>query len=141
MFRSLICETELQHKRTIRHQFRAGIFTHWDHQCADPADTLDHVVPRSAGGLTVAGCGFTGSCCSNPLLSQAAHLHQLERSVGPDISRPHAATGHEAATASASQVDEAPVAAVAKATGPPADQEAVEGLQGQADRVDVNGQA
>jgi hypothetical protein len=57
MFRSLICETELQHKRTIRHRFRAGIFAHWAHQCAycsQPADTLDHVVPRSAGGLTVA---------------------------------------------------------------------------------------
>jgi 5-methylcytosine-specific restriction endonuclease McrA len=57
MFRSLISETELQHKRTIRHRFRAGIFDAWGHSCAycsQPADTLDHVVPRSAGGLTVA---------------------------------------------------------------------------------------
>lgn len=57
-FRSLIDETELQHKRTLRHRFRAAIFEHWNHQCAycsQPADTLDHVIPRSAGGLTVAG--------------------------------------------------------------------------------------
>lgn len=57
-FSAFIAETELQTKRTIRHRFRAGIFHAWNNECAycgDPADTLDHVVPRSAGGLTVAG--------------------------------------------------------------------------------------
>lgn len=53
-----IDETELQTKRVTKHRFRARIFHAWDHQCAyctAPADTLDHVVPRSAGGLTVVG--------------------------------------------------------------------------------------
>jgi hypothetical protein len=53
-----IAETELQTKRTTKHRFRAGIFQAWNNECAycgDHADTLDHVVPRSAGGLTVAG--------------------------------------------------------------------------------------
>jgi hypothetical protein len=53
-----IAETELQTKRTTKHRFRASIFDAWDYQCAyctEPADTLDHVIPRSAGGLTVAG--------------------------------------------------------------------------------------
>ena len=57
-FSAFIAETELQTKRTIRHRFRAGIFHAWNNECAycgDPADTLVHVVPRSAGGLTVAG--------------------------------------------------------------------------------------
>jgi hypothetical protein len=57
-FSAHISETELQTKRTTKLRFRASIFDAWDHQCAycnQPADTLDHVVPRSAGGLTVAG--------------------------------------------------------------------------------------
>ena len=57
-FSSHISETELQTKRTTKLRFRASIFDAWDHQCAycnQPADTLDHVIPRSAGGLTVAG--------------------------------------------------------------------------------------
>lgn len=56
-FSAHIAETELQTKRTTKHRFRASIFEAWDHQCAyctAAADTLDHVVPRSAGGLTVA---------------------------------------------------------------------------------------
>jgi hypothetical protein len=56
-FRSLIDETELQTKRATKHRFRARIFEAWNHQCAycaERADTLDHVIPRSAGGLTVA---------------------------------------------------------------------------------------
>ncbi len=49
--------TELLPKRATKSRFRASIFEAWDHACAyctAPADTLDHVVPRSSGGLTVA---------------------------------------------------------------------------------------
>lgn len=56
-FDHLIDETELQPKRISKHRFRSWIFTEWDHACAycaHPADTLDHVVARVAGGLTVA---------------------------------------------------------------------------------------
>ena len=56
-FEHRIDETYLQPKRSTKYRFRASIFEAWDHQCAYcdcPADTLDHVVPRSAGGLTVA---------------------------------------------------------------------------------------
>ena len=52
-----IDETELQPKRVTKSRFRARIFAEWSHLCAycnDPADTLDHVLPRSRGGLTVA---------------------------------------------------------------------------------------
>jgi 5-methylcytosine-specific restriction endonuclease McrA len=52
-----IDEAELLPKRTTKHRFRARIFAEWNHQCAycaNPADTLDHVVPRVGGGLTVA---------------------------------------------------------------------------------------
>ena len=55
-FGHLIDETELQPKRTTKHRFRARIFAAWAYACAycsDPADTLDHVRPRSQGGLTV----------------------------------------------------------------------------------------
>jgi 5-methylcytosine-specific restriction endonuclease McrA len=56
-FDHLIDETELLPKRTTKSRFRAWIFAEWSHACAyctKPADTLDHVVPRIAGGLTVA---------------------------------------------------------------------------------------
>jgi 5-methylcytosine-specific restriction endonuclease McrA len=55
-FDHLIDETELQPKRITKWRFRARIFAAWAHACAycdDPADTLDHVLPRSQGGLTV----------------------------------------------------------------------------------------
>jgi hypothetical protein len=48
--------TELLPKRQTKTRFRARIFAQWGHlcaYCADPADTLDHVLPRSRGGLTV----------------------------------------------------------------------------------------
>jgi hypothetical protein len=57
-FDHLIDQTELQPKRVTKARFRKRIFAEWDHACAycaDPADTLDHVLPRSRGGLTVAG--------------------------------------------------------------------------------------
>lgn len=56
-FSHLIDQTELQPKRVTKHRFRASIFAAWASccaYCADPADTLDHVLPRSKGGLTVA---------------------------------------------------------------------------------------
>lgn len=56
-FDHLIDETELQPKRTTKHRFRARIFAEWNHECAycaESADTLDHVVARVVGGLTVA---------------------------------------------------------------------------------------
>ena len=55
-FGHMIDETELQPKRLTKWRFRARIFAEWGHACAyctDPADTLDHVLPRSRGGLTV----------------------------------------------------------------------------------------
>lgn len=39
-----------------RHRFRSRIFEAWDHRCAycgDHAQSLDHVVPKAQGGLTV----------------------------------------------------------------------------------------
>ena len=56
-FSHLIHQTELQPKKTTKARFRASIFEAWASccaYCADPADTLDHVLPRSRGGLTVA---------------------------------------------------------------------------------------
>jgi 5-methylcytosine-specific restriction endonuclease McrA len=56
-FDHLIDETELQPKRTTKSRFRASIFEDWASCCAycsESADTLDHVVPRLRGGLTVA---------------------------------------------------------------------------------------
>lgn len=52
-----IDETELLPKRSSKSRFRARIFVEWNHSCAyctKPADTLDHVLARVAGGLTVA---------------------------------------------------------------------------------------
>lgn len=48
--------TELLPKRTTKHRFRAWIFAEWSHACAyctKPADTLDHVLARLKGGMTV----------------------------------------------------------------------------------------
>jgi 5-methylcytosine-specific restriction endonuclease McrA len=48
--------TELLPKRTTKLRFRASIFDDWASCCAycsKPADTLDHVVPRLKGGLTM----------------------------------------------------------------------------------------
>lgn len=56
-FAHQIDETELLPKRSSKSRFRARIFAEWAHACAyccQPADTLDHVVARVAGGLTVA---------------------------------------------------------------------------------------
>lgn len=56
--------TELVPKRTSKHNFRRAIFDHWDSKCAycgEHADTLDHVVPRHKGGLTIKG--NLVSCC------------------------------------------------------------------------------
>jgi hypothetical protein len=47
---------ELVHKRTSKHAFRKQIFENWDRTCAycgEHADTLDHVIPRHRGGLTI----------------------------------------------------------------------------------------
>ena len=56
-FDHLIDQTELQPKRIAKARFRRRIFAEWNHRCAycdQHADTLDHVLPRSRGGLTVA---------------------------------------------------------------------------------------
>jgi hypothetical protein len=55
-FDHLIDETELQPKRVAKWRFRSRILAAWDHTCAyctEHADTLDHVLPRSRGGMTV----------------------------------------------------------------------------------------
>jgi hypothetical protein len=56
-FDHLIDETQLQPKRVTKWRFRSRILAAWDHTCAyctEHADTLDHVLPRSRGGMTVA---------------------------------------------------------------------------------------
>lgn len=56
--------TELVPKRASKQSFRQAIFDHWKSCCAycgEHADTLDHVVPRHKGGLTVKGNLL--SCC------------------------------------------------------------------------------
>jgi hypothetical protein len=48
--------TELVPKKAAKTRLRGAIFAAWDHSCAycgEHADTLDHVVPRIKGGLTV----------------------------------------------------------------------------------------
>jgi len=48
--------TELVPKRKSKNNFRKMIFNHWESKCAycgEHADTLDHVVPRHKGGLTI----------------------------------------------------------------------------------------
>ena len=47
---------ELVPKRKSKNNFRKMIFNHWESKCAycgEHADTLDHVVPRHKGGLTI----------------------------------------------------------------------------------------
>ncbi len=67
---------ELVPKKVTKHRFRKQIFEAWDHSCAycgEPADTLDHVVPRVQGGLTIrknllAACRVcNGSKCADPV--------------------------------------------------------------------------
>lgn len=52
-----IRESVLIPKRAAKRRFRQDIFEAWEHlcaYCAQPgADTLDHVVPKHKGGLTV----------------------------------------------------------------------------------------
>jgi hypothetical protein len=51
-----IQESLLVPKRLNKQRFRRGIFEAWRNCCAYcglPADTLDHVVPRLHGGMTV----------------------------------------------------------------------------------------
>lgn len=48
--------TELVPKKTSKHRFRKQIFEEWNHECAycgNGADTLDHVLAKSKGGMTV----------------------------------------------------------------------------------------
>ena len=47
---------ELVPKKTSVTRFRQAIFKTWDHKCAycgEYADTLDHVIPKMHGGLTI----------------------------------------------------------------------------------------
>ena len=56
--------TELVTKRASKHTFRRQIFEYWNRKCAycgEHADTLDHVIPRHKGGLTVRN--NLVSCC------------------------------------------------------------------------------
>jgi 5-methylcytosine-specific restriction endonuclease McrA len=51
-----INDTELVPKKASKNRFRKQIFEEWNHCCAycgEPADTLDHVIPKSKGGMTV----------------------------------------------------------------------------------------
>lgn len=48
--------TELVHSRTARIRFRQSIFKAWNWDCAycgGTAESLDHVLPKAKGGLTV----------------------------------------------------------------------------------------
>ena len=69
---------ELVPKKVSVSRFRKAIFEAWDHKCAycgEPADTLDHVLAKSKGGLTmrnnlVAACkDCNGSKSSSPVWS------------------------------------------------------------------------
>lgn len=69
---------ELVPKKVTKHRFRRQIFEHWDHRCAycgQDANTLDHVIPRKHGGLTVRGnlvaccCRCNGAKGSNPIFA------------------------------------------------------------------------
>ena len=54
--RAWIDGTELVSARQARTSFRQSIFQAWGHRCAycgAQAESLDHVLPRSKGGLTV----------------------------------------------------------------------------------------
>jgi 5-methylcytosine-specific restriction endonuclease McrA len=54
---SRIEETVLVHSRTVYSRFRQDIFESWDYKCAycgEHAESLDHVLPKMKGGLTVA---------------------------------------------------------------------------------------
>lgn len=51
-----IDETEFVPARTARHRFRQEILNAWGHRCAycgEHAQSLDHVMPKAKGGLTV----------------------------------------------------------------------------------------
>jgi 5-methylcytosine-specific restriction endonuclease McrA len=48
--------TELVPARTARHRFRQQILSAWEHRCCycgEHAQSLDHVLPKARGGLTV----------------------------------------------------------------------------------------
>lgn len=48
--------TELVPARVARHRFRHSIFEAWQHRCAycgEVAASLDHVLPKAKGGMTV----------------------------------------------------------------------------------------
>jgi len=54
--RAWIDGTELVSARQARISFRQSIFAAWAHRCAycgQPAQSLDHVMPKARGGLTV----------------------------------------------------------------------------------------
>ena len=54
--RAWIDGTQLVSARQARSSFRQAIFAAWAHRCAycsQPAQSLDHVLPKARGGLTV----------------------------------------------------------------------------------------
>lgn len=58
--------TELVPARTARIRFRQSIFEAWAHRCAycgQHAESLDHVLPKAKGGLTVRA-NLVASCLS-----------------------------------------------------------------------------
>lgn len=64
-FDHLIDETQLQTKRTVRTRFRQSIFEAWGHRCAycgGRAESLNHVLPKARGGLTVIQ-NLAPACC------------------------------------------------------------------------------
>lgn len=83
---------ELIPKKVTKHRFRKQIFEAWDHECAycgEPADTLDHVIPRFHGGLTIrqnllAACrSCNGSKGADPVFRwlRRQHFWDLDREI------------------------------------------------------------
>jgi len=104
--RDLLFELQCLSRSTARKRFRKDIFTAWDHKCAycekpDPR-TLDHVIPKSRGGLTVRAnlipsCGDCNLSKSNEAWdvwyrSQTFWTQDKELNILEWVNRDHAET-------------------------------------------------
>lgn len=99
----LLFELQCLSRSTARKRFRKDIFAAWEHTCAycDKADprTLDHVVPKSKGGMTVRSnlipsCGDCNLSKSNErwdlwYRSQSFWTHEKELRILEWVNRKH----------------------------------------------------
>jgi len=102
----LLFELQCLSRSTARKRFRKDIFSAWGHKCAycekpDPR-TLDHVIPKSKGGLTVRAnlipsCGDCNLSKSNEswdiwYRSQTFWTQEKELNILEWVNRDHAET-------------------------------------------------